>query len=199
MNYLAHAFLSNNNPEILVGNMMGDFIKGNNFTKFPITIQQGIHFHRSIDRYTDQHPLILIATNLLKPEFRLSAGVFVDIVFDHFLANDINRFTDSELSTFTQHVYTTLSKHDAYFDEKMQTFFGYMSQYNWLYNYKFIEGLSKSILGICKRYPRLGNGDLAMSLLIKHMEQLNVYYNSFMPELEQHCTIWHSNFQNISK
>lgn len=173
--------------------MMGDFIKGNNFGKFPIGIQQGIHLHRSIDRYTDQHPLILTATSLLKPEFRLSAGVFVDIVFDHFLANDINRFTDSELSTFTQHVYTTLSKHDIYFDEKMQTFFGYMSQYNWLYNYKFKEGLSKSILGICKRYPRLGDGELAMKSILNNIELLNVYFNLFMPDLENHCQAWHTN------
>jgi len=171
---------------------MGDFIKGNNFVKFPLAIQQGIHLHRSIDRYTDQHPLFLTATNLLKPEFRLSAGVFVDIVFDHFLANDINRFTDSELSTFTQHVYSTLSKHDIYFDEKMQTFFGYMSQYNWLYNYKFIEGLSKSILGICKRYPRLGDGALAMECISNNIEQLNVCFYSFMPDLEFHCQCWHN-------
>ncbi len=36
MNYLAHAYLSFNDPEILVGNMISDFVKGKKKFDYPI-------------------------------------------------------------------------------------------------------------------------------------------------------------------
>jgi acyl carrier protein phosphodiesterase len=38
MNYLAHAYLSFNEPEILTGNMISDFVKGKKKFEFSLTI-----------------------------------------------------------------------------------------------------------------------------------------------------------------
>jgi acyl carrier protein phosphodiesterase len=43
MNYLAHAYLSFNDPEILVGNMISDFVKGKKKFDFPLRIQAVSH------------------------------------------------------------------------------------------------------------------------------------------------------------
>ena len=56
MNYLAHAYLSFNDPEILVGNMISDFVKGKKKFDYPLRIQAGIMLHRIIDEFTDGHP-----------------------------------------------------------------------------------------------------------------------------------------------
>ena len=55
MNYLAHAYLSFNEPEILVGNMISDFVKGKKRFDFSENIQKGIMLHRNIDTFTDEH------------------------------------------------------------------------------------------------------------------------------------------------
>ena len=55
MNYLAHAYLSFNHPEILTGNMISDFVKGKKKFDYPTTIQKGIMLHRAIDQFTDTH------------------------------------------------------------------------------------------------------------------------------------------------
>ncbi|MFW6222936.1 MAG: ACP phosphodiesterase, partial [Bacteroidota bacterium] len=34
MNFLAHTYLSGNSDEILVGNFIGDFVKGRHFNNF---------------------------------------------------------------------------------------------------------------------------------------------------------------------
>jgi acyl carrier protein phosphodiesterase len=49
MNYLAHATLSFKNDEILTGNMISDFVKGNKKMLYPAIIQKGIMLHRMID------------------------------------------------------------------------------------------------------------------------------------------------------
>lgn len=183
MNYLAHAYLSFNHPQILCGNMMGDFVKGKHYENYDYAIQQGIHLHRYIDHFTDQHEDMLDAVQLFKKQFPLSAGVFVDIFFDHFLARHPDYFTEEGLKKFTLFVYQTLSKHEGIFNEQMKNFFGYMEQYDWLYHYQFIPGIEKSIYGMCKRYPRLGNPKLVMDLFELHYQSLQEKFNLFFPHL----------------
>src|SRR6476659_3052763 len=111
MNYLAHALLSFNQPEILVGNMISDFVKGKTRFSFSERIQQGIMLHRSIDEFTDTHDATKQAKKFFKPVVGLYAGAFVDVVYDHFLANDSNEFNNDSLLDFSLSVYATLDNY----------------------------------------------------------------------------------------
>jgi acyl carrier protein phosphodiesterase len=51
MNYLAHAFLSYNEPMILVGNMISDFVKGRQKFGYAVSVQKGMMLHRAIDSF----------------------------------------------------------------------------------------------------------------------------------------------------
>ena len=55
MNYLANARLSFNDPDLLIGNMISDFVKGKKKFDYPLSIQKGIQLHRLIDEFTDAH------------------------------------------------------------------------------------------------------------------------------------------------
>lgn len=187
MNYLAHAFLSFNHPEILMGNMMGDFIKGKQMERYDLRIQAGIKLHRSIDHFTDAHELVLQAQHLLRPEFRISSGVFIDIFFDHFLANHPDYFPDNTLLPFTEKVYATIQQQRGVLDDAMLTYFGYMEQYNWLFHYSTKEGIQRSVEGMCKRHPRLGNPVNAMSLFHEKYSYLQEHFNHFFPYLVEHA------------
>ena len=49
MNFLAHLHLSGDDPDILTGNMMGDFVKGRLEGRFPPLVTLGLELHRRID------------------------------------------------------------------------------------------------------------------------------------------------------
>lgn len=183
MNYLAHAFLSFNDKEIQFGNIIGDYVKGNQLNNYPFDVQHGILLHKAIDKYTDSHPIVDKAVAIFHQEFKLSSAIFTDIVFDNFLANDSRYFTDESLDIFTQSVYENLRNHQSLMNDKMVHFFSHMDQYNWLYQYRTIEGISKSIHGLCKRYPKLGNPEKAMQLFENNYDGLNEYFKQFFPEL----------------
>ena len=100
MNYLAHAYLSFADPDILAGNMISDFVKGKKKFDYPVRIQTGITLHRKIDEYTDSHPATRQAKEILKKTAGPYAGAFVDIVYDHFLANDPYEFQEGALADF---------------------------------------------------------------------------------------------------
>src|SRR4051812_28673904 len=92
MNYLAHAYLSFNDPEILVGNMVSDFVKGKVKLSFSGKILTGINLHRAIDGFTDTHPATRKAMEFFRPSYRLYSGPIMDVLYDHFLANDAGIF-----------------------------------------------------------------------------------------------------------
>ena len=134
MNYLAHAYLSFGDPEILAGNIFSDFVKGKKKFDFPHRIQLGIDLHRSIDQFTDGHSATAKAKQFFKPVYGLYSAVFVDVVYDHFLANDKKIFAEGELELFASTTYEQLKQSNGLFPEQFRILFHYMQLYNWLYN-----------------------------------------------------------------
>lgn len=170
----------------MMGNLMGDFVKGNKHHLYPKKIQQGILLHRRIDSFTDHHPLIIESKQFFKPAYRFSGSVFTDIIFDHFLANDHRYFTETSLKKFTNEVYLTLQNNHSLFDEKMNYLFQHMTQHDWLFNYRKIEGLERTLIGMCKRFPILGDSADAINIVKAEYETLQKLYTSYFPELILH-------------
>ena len=184
MNYLAHAYLSFNRPGILVGNMISDFVKGRKKFEYPEEIQQGIALHREIDSFTDNHFATKEAKNIFRPVYRLYAGSFIDVIYDHFLALDENEFTNDSLKTFTINTYNLLDMYTDHFPEKFRAMYPYMKTHNWLYHYRYREGIQKSLGGVVRRSRYLTESDTAYLLFNEHYDELKQFYKLFFPELK---------------
>ena len=187
MNYLAHAYLSLQDPKILMGNMISDFVKGKEQFNFEPGVQAGIQLHRSIDRFTDAHPATKTANALLQPAAGRYAGAFVDIVYDHFLAKDASVFpTAPSLQTFSTNVYVQLEKQSASFPEKFATLFPFMQQQNWLYHYQFNWGVARSFEGLVRRAKYIEAATPVYWLFEQEYCQLEQLYQEFMPAVKAH-------------
>lgn len=184
MNYLAHAYLSFNNPGILVGNMISDFVKGRKKYDYSKEIQQGIALHREIDSFTDSHFATKEAKDIFRPAYRLYAGAFIDVVYDHFLALDENVFTDESLEAFTKRTYLLLDQYADQFPERFKAMYPYMKAQNWLYHYQYREGIQKSLGGVVRRSKYLTESDTAYFLFIEHYDELREFYRLFFPDLK---------------
>jgi len=186
MNYLAHAYLSFNQPDILAGNMINDYVKGKKKFDYPLDIQKGMLLHRAIDNFTDHHPATEKAKQFFKQDYRLYAGAFVDVLYDHFLANDITEFASNiELNLFCQSTYTSLQNNFELLPQKFQEVLPYMLSQNWLYNYRYKEGIEKSFGGLVKRAAYLSESATAYKIFNKDYNALQVCYSEFFPELKQ--------------
>ncbi len=87
MNFLAHIYLSGNQERVMIGNFIGDFVKGKAWEEFDSAIQRGILLHREIDRYTDDHEVVIKTKERLRPKYHHYAPVISDVFYDHFLAS----------------------------------------------------------------------------------------------------------------
>ena len=185
MNYLAHAFLSFRHPEILVGNMISDFVKGRKKEDYDDLVQKGILLHRSIDSFTDMHEATRRGKQFFSPYYRLYAGAFVDIVYDHFLANDSNEFNPDQLMDFSRQTYSMLDRHSAQFPERFGMMFSYMKKQNWLYNYRHRWGIHNSFAGLVQRAAYLTESTPAVDIFEAHYGELQECYFAFFPEVKQ--------------
>ena len=185
MNYLAHAYLSFGEPQILVGNMISDFVKGSQQFIYTETIQKGIRLHRAIDSYTDEHPATTEAKKIFRTFYRLYSAPIMDIVYDHFLANDENVFSQASLLQFTNGIYQTLEEESIHLPQRFLNVLTYMKMENWLYHYQTTEGIRKSLRGLVRRASFLSDSTKAFELFIAHYEELKACYAAFFPDVKQ--------------
>jgi acyl carrier protein phosphodiesterase len=184
MNYLAHAYLSFEDPDILAGNMISDFVKGKKKFDYPQRIQNGITLHRKIDEYTDTHPATREAKQFLKTSAGLYAGSFVDIIYDHFLANDSYEFEEGALGVFSQNTYTQLGTNENWFPEKFKRFFFYMRTQDWLLHYQSTQGIHNSFTGLCRRAKYIDDPEPVFGAFLNNYEELKMCYEFFFPHVK---------------
>ena len=186
MNYLAHAHLSFNYPSIVVGNMISDFIKGKKQFDYPADVQKGIRLHRAIDTFTDAHAATHQLNEFFRPQYRLYAGAFTDVVYDHFLANDVSIFsTDAALNEFAAATYTILENNFSVLPLPFQKMLPYMIEHNWLFNYKTKWGLQKSFAGLGKRARYIPETAIAFEIFTEHYDSMRLIYQQFYPDIQK--------------
>ena len=191
MNYLAHAFLSFGDPNLLVGNMISDYVKGKQQFDYPPAIKRGIDLHRFIDQFTDAHPATKEAKLFFAPTYRLYAGAFIDVVYDHFLAQDEAIFpTATALQDFSQQCYQQLESYQGDWPEKFARMVPYMIRQNWFYHYRLREGIEQSFGGLIRRTQHLTDAEPAKIILQENKQALQQCYQAFMPDMLQHAKKW---------
>lgn len=184
MNFLAHAYLSFDHPQVLTGNMISDFVKGKARFNFLPLVQKGIALHRAIDAFTDTHPATKEAMEIFRPHYRLYSGAIMDVLYDHFLASDEERFTDESLLHFSKGVYATLEDNAASLPPTFAHMLVYMRSENWLYRYRTLPGIEKSLGGLVRRAAYMADSGVAVDLLHQHYHYLKSLYQPFMADVK---------------
>jgi acyl carrier protein phosphodiesterase len=191
MNYLGHAFLSFGDGSVLTGNMIGDHVKGKlALEKFPPGIRKGLELHRKIDVKADNHPATARAKVLFRADYGLYSGPLTDTLFDHFLANDPALFPSAEvLLAFTENTYRQLEEHSAWFPPEFATYFPSMKTHNWLYHYRSLKGVERSLSGLARRARHMPPVDKAYETFIANYYQLNQCYSELIEDMTGYVKI----------
>ena len=191
MNFLAHAYLSGDNKKILLGNFIGDFIKGRQaLNEFEPEIIRGVELHRAIDEYTDAHPVVHQSKNRLRQGYRHYAGVIVDVFYDHFLATHWRRFHQQPLAEFVSKTYATLEGFSPVLPLRFKQMFPYMIRGNWLVSYSEIHGIHRALAGMASRTPYESKMEHASEDLRDHYGKFQDEFERFFPDLKVFAEEW---------
>lgn len=181
MNILAHLYLSGKDPEIMTGNFLGDFIKGNPENLFPENIVKGIKLHREIDTYTDSHDIVRRSKKRLNPRYRHYKGVLIDIYYDHYLAKNWHKFSDQPLLEYISQSFETIRNYKSVLTEEANQFFYYMQKGKWLQNYQYLSGIESILKGMSKRTKFKSYLNQGIDDLQANYEEFEEDFNEFFP------------------
>ena len=186
MNFLGHLLVSGNEPLTITGNFMADGVKGRDLSAYPEGLQRGIRMHRTIDSFTDNHPLSLKGRERLRAHCGKYAGVAMDLFYGHGIASRWSHYHPEPLHAFVQRMYALLTDHASLMPLRQQRMLPYMVQGDWLGSYATIEGIGRALAGLSRRVP---GGEVlygAETVLAAHLDEYLAETEAFVHDLREH-------------
>ncbi|WP_137887882.1 ACP phosphodiesterase [Pseudomonas sp. 2FE] len=183
MNYLAHLHLGGQQPAQLLGSLYGDFVKGPLVGRYPADIEAAIRLHRRIDVFTDSHPRVLQAKARFPAERRRTAGILLDLFFDHCLALNWQDYADEPLAHFTSRVYQVLLR-EPELPERLAFIAPRMAAQDWLGSYQEFAVLEQVLQGMRRRLSRPQLLDGALDELAALYQPLSEDFRQFYPDVQ---------------
>jgi acyl carrier protein phosphodiesterase len=189
MNFLAHLHLSGNNDYIKIGNFIADSVKGKNYQNFHPEIQKGILLHRKIDEFTDLHPVTRKINTYFNERYRKHSGIVTDIIYDYFLANDWERYSNIRYEDYVADVYNLLMQNFRILPLRIKKILPFFIGKNRLMNYRSIEGI-KSVLTAMAKYTSLpAEQDFAIEILetnkVVFKEKFRLFYDDLIDYVQK--------------
>ena len=184
MNFLAHLFLSGDDEALLVGNFIGDFVTNRDLEAYPSGVRDGVMLHRRIDRYTDNHPLVLQGVRRLYAGHGKYAPVIVDVYYDHLLAVNFEAFHDAPLPEFAAYVYEVLRRREEWLPPVLQRRLPLMIADDWLTSYASLEGLDYAFQRMKHRASKPWYLDGAVDSLRAQYDQYEEEFRQFFPDVQ---------------
>ncbi len=149
MNFLAHAVLAGDDPALIVGGVVGDWIKGPLPVGLPSDLARGVALHRAIDSHAETHPAFCRSRNRVSPARRRYAGILVDIFYDHLLARDWPQ--PEPLSETTRRIYAHLADFDPQLPTHARPAMALMAREDWLGSYAGLTGIADVLRRMSQR------------------------------------------------
>lgn len=182
MNYLAHSFLSNNDPGLLVGNFIADHLHGNHFEHLPENIVAGIKLHRKIDAFTDSHEKFKESKRIFYNGFEKYSGVLIDIYFDHLLAKNYNSYSTTSLTKHCEIVYDVYNQHLTILPQSSAHFLTYVLNNNIYHAYSKVEGIEKVLFHLSNRINHGIQLNESVKIFLDNEEQLKSNFDVFFKD-----------------
>ena len=151
MNFLGHLYFSNNNLDLMVANLFGDFCKGKSYLDYPIETQKGVLLHRAIDSFIDNHASVIAVRQKLYTPLPKVSGIAIDLYFDHLLAKNWQMFHHLTLTDFLVLFYDHTLDTELNYPSDFLLFIKKLRESKWMNYYASEFGFQKSCEGVSRR------------------------------------------------
>lgn len=175
-------YLSGNDPEIIIGNYMGDFITNAQLKEFSPGIVQGVILHRKIDEFTDKHTVIADFNSRLRKTQSKYAPVVTDILIDYFLTKHWHQWHHATLRDFCDNIYSIINDSADIFPEKLKQLAPRMISDDFLLSCNSSQRLEKTLMVLSRRAKFNNNIQNAHLDLEKHYDTFSKGFQVFFSD-----------------
>lgn len=184
MNYLAHLHIAQHCQSSPLGNLLGDFVKGDPASQYPKAISDGIKLHRFVDSFTDSHEIMAEIKPLFPKETRRYSGIALDMFWDHCLAANWQEHHSESLDCFShQMARVTQDEYRGQLPERYKRVSASMWRDGWLMSYQHMDNIEFALERIALRSARMAPLASCFATLDTHYSQLKDLFEHFYPEV----------------
>lgn len=197
MNFLAHLHIADHCNSHLMGNLLGDFVKGDPSKQYQTDISNGIKLHRFVDRITDHHALV----EECKPHFtgvaRRFAPIALDMFWDHCLAKHWRTFSPQSLDSFVRYAYSEVNKQISEdLPPRFLMLHSRMWSGGWLQSYQDLENIEFALHRMSQRSPRMADLTTTFEVLDSEYEQLEAKFAALYQDVLRQSAEYHQQLIN---
>lgn len=184
MNYLAHLHIADHCQSSPLGNLLGDFVKGDPQRQFPKPVADGIQLHRFVDSFTDGHYAVLDCKSLFPQGVRRFSGIALDMFWDHCLSKRWGEFHHDELPLFCLNAQQRVIAQSRFpLPERFVQMSSAMWQGQWLESYQHLDNIEFALSRMSQRRPTMNVLVECFPYLEANYHQLNEVFSTFYPEI----------------
>lgn len=187
MNYLAHLYLSGPSDGVRLGNFIGDYVKGNRFSLYPPEIRKGILLHRQIDSFMDEHPLSHASAELFRARYTRFSRVIIDVVYDHYLAKNWDKYSDQSLHDFVNEVHKLFITNYFILPPPVRQFLPFLIRSRRMENYQHLSGIEKTLKIMANHTVLPDHSAWAVEQIVKNDRQLQEQFTGFFEDIREMC------------
>jgi acyl carrier protein phosphodiesterase len=184
MNFLFHMLLSGSDEQTLVGNFMGDFVKGPLADRFPARIRHGLTLHRRIDSFASRDGHFQRSRLRLHPHYGLYRGVLIDLFYDHFLVREWDHWSNEPFDEYLARTRSIIDVHRIELPERMQSLVPIIFE-ELLPSYGQVEGIGRALERMSLRVTRTNPLAGGEEQLQRHYDDLRADFRGFMPKVQR--------------
>ncbi len=184
MNFLAHLHLADDEPDVQLGSLLADFLKGPMPETLPPGVQRGIRQHRAIDGFTDRNPQVVRSITRLSTRWGWFSGIIIDVYYDHLLVRSWPQFSAEPFAEFTARMYRVIRGGAQYFEALDSNFADRFPADDRLTLYGTTTGIADTLARVSDR-------------IAKRIPKRAVRLEHAMPELQELDPLLMMDFQNF--
>ncbi len=195
MNHVAHCLLSYPDEALLIGNFIGDYIKGSRWKHYPEPIQKGILLHRFIDACVEEHPALRRSVQRLRPYAGRFAAPVVDILYDYLLCKEWETAAVvPDFERFSSWAYVGLEAYRHFMPEALQERWPDMRSGRFLHLYTSREGVAWTLERFALRLSLSLDGRGLLSYWEKDEATFTADFQELLPDLRAKVAAWRSRY-----
>lgn len=195
MNYLSHLYLSGPSDGVKLGNFIGDYVKGNRFSLYPPEIRKGILLHRQIDSFMDEHPLSHASAELFRARYTRFSRVIIDVVYDHYLAKNWDKYSDQSLHDFVNEVHKLFITNYFILPPQVRQFLPFLIRSRRMENYQHLSGIEKTLKIMANHTVLPDHSAWAVEQIVKNDDQLQEQFTGFFEDIREMCRLFLENYK----
>jgi acyl carrier protein phosphodiesterase len=172
-------FLAGDDPELLVGSFMGDFVKGELGERFPKRIRQGIMLHRKTDSFARDEQHYQRSRRRIDPHYGLYRGILVDLFYDHLLVRGWGDWSAEPLEIYLQRARRVIDAHQEVMPSELQRLVPIVFE-ELLPSYGEVSGIGAALCRMSRRIRRnnpLAGGERELTRLYQLFQEDFIGFN----------------------